>query len=162
VFVNPRFFKTFMRVRDIPRSAAFFHDLGFEHAPGDPRTTRHWLWIDRERTQLLVLAEATDAQWTFSHHAFDVDLETLRGAKEWLASKGVTNLVTDFGREPREPIVHNWLPAAGISFFDPDGNHIELSARLPGKPIPAEHMPPPDQQPMYLSDWERLRASLPA
>ncbi|TAK22709.1 MAG: hypothetical protein EPO26_10635 [Chloroflexota bacterium] len=97
-----------------------------------------------------------------SHHAFGVDLETLRDMKAWLESRGATNFITDFGREPREPIVHNWIPAACISVRDPDGNHIEFSACLPGRPIPAEHMPPPEQQPMYLSEWERLRASVPS
>ncbi|TAK22712.1 MAG: VOC family protein [Chloroflexota bacterium] len=160
--MDKRFFKTFMRVNDLPRAAAFFHRLGFEHAPGDPRPTRHWLWIDPGHTQLLVLAQTTEQQpWFMSHHAFDVDLETLRGMRAWLEERGVTVFISDFGREPVEAVVHNWIPAASLSFRDPDGNHIELSARLPGRPIPAEHLPPPDKHFLYLSEWETLRASLP-
>ncbi|HEY3082967.1 MAG TPA: VOC family protein [Chloroflexota bacterium] len=160
--MQKRFFKTFMRVHDLERASAFFRRLGFEPAPGDPRPTRSWFWIDPERTQLLVLAQATEQQpWFMSHHAFDVDLASLRTAKAWLEERGVTEFITDFGRAPVEPIVHNWIPAACFSFRDPDGNHIEFSARLPGKPIPAEHLPPPDRQPLYLSEWERLRAAIP-
>ena len=33
-------------------------------------------------------------------------------------------------------IVRDWMPAASLSFRDPDGNHLEQLARLPGGPIP--------------------------
>ncbi len=33
----------------------------------------------------------------------------------------------------------------------------ELSARLPGGPIPDDRYPPKERRPIYLSEWERLR-----
>lgn len=57
--METRFYKTFIRVRDMERSKAFYAKLGFEPAPGDPRPTRGFFWIDPERTQLLVLAQET-------------------------------------------------------------------------------------------------------
>jgi catechol 2,3-dioxygenase-like lactoylglutathione lyase family enzyme len=116
--------------------------------------------IDRARTHLLILALVTPEQpWRRQHVAFDVDLADLRRAHARLAERGVAPL-PDFGRPPVEPIVHSWIPAASLLFPDPDGHQLELSAHLPGAPIPEAHLPPAEQQPLYLSEWERLRARL--
>ena len=157
-----RFYKTFLRVRDMERSKSFYAKLGFELATGDPRPTRAFFWIDPERTQLLVLATPTEERpWAFSHLAFEVGLERLRTMRPWLEARGIADFIADFGREPREPIVHNWIPSACISVHDPDGAHIEFAARLPGAPIPEERIPPGTVLPMYLSEWERLRKAVP-
>lgn len=170
------FFKLFLLVRDLARSVPFYQGLGLElvafrakatrhvytplgEATVDPSWTRAVFWIDRARTQLLILAEPGERGWRRQHIAFDVALADLGRAHAWLAERGLAPL-PDFGREPIEPIVHNWIPAASLLFEDPDGNQLELSARLPGAPIPDEHLPPAEQQPLYLSEWERLRKRL--
>jgi lactoylglutathione lyase len=159
--VGQRFYKTFIRARDMVRSKAFYESLGFEPAPGDPRPTRAFFWIDPERTQLLVLAQETpDRPWSFSHIGYEVGLERLRTMRSWLEARGIDDFIADFGRDPVEPIVHNWVPSACISVHDPDGAHVEFAARLPYEPIPEERIPPGTTLPMYLSEWERLRAKV--
>jgi catechol 2,3-dioxygenase-like lactoylglutathione lyase family enzyme len=181
------FHKTFVSVREMRRSVAFYRRLGLELAayrtaenprayqplaadrlaPGEPPEgvdgwTRALFWIDRARTQCLVLSTATDERpFRRQHIAFNVDLADLRRAGEWMAERDLTPFA-DFGKEPTEPIVHNWLPSASFSFTDPDGHHLELSAPLPGAPLPDAHLPPKEQQPLYLSEWEQRRARLDA
>jgi catechol 2,3-dioxygenase-like lactoylglutathione lyase family enzyme len=122
--------------------------------------TRALFWFDEERTHCFYLMKSAENRpFCPQHIGFDVDLAGLRRAHEWLRSRGVEP-GKDFGKEPLEPIVHNWIPSASLSFADPDGHHVELHARLPGEAIPDEHLPPQDQQPLYLSEWERLRATI--
>ena len=106
-------------------------------------------------------SSASEALRCFSHIGDEVGLERLRPIRRWLEERGVTEFITDFGREPTEPIVHNRVPSACISVHDPDGAHVELAARLPHRPIPEERLPPGTILPMYLREWERLRAEIP-
>ncbi|HEY3082964.1 MAG TPA: VOC family protein [Chloroflexota bacterium] len=149
--------KTYLLVRDLERAAAFYGRLGLEVANPDPEAGRAYFWVDPARTQCLVLREASESRpFAPRHVAFGVSLEHLRSATDWLAGRGAEP-TGDWGKEPGEAIVHNWIPAASLSFRDPDGNHLELSARLPGGPIPDDRYPPKERRPLYLSEWERLR-----
>jgi lactoylglutathione lyase len=170
------FFKLFLPARDLARSVPFYQSLGLDlaafrtaarshvYAPVgdavvDPTWTRAVFWIDRARTHCLILSLAAAEQpWRRQHVAFDVDLADLRRAQAWLAERGTAPL-PDLGKPPLEPVVHNWIPAASLLFPDPDGHQLELSARLPGAPIPEQHLPDA-AEPLYLSEWERLRARL--
>lgn len=49
---------------------------------------------------------------------------------EWLKEREIEP-IPSFGKEPIEPIVHTWMPAAAIYFHDPDHNELELIAWLP-------------------------------
>ncbi|WP_342046155.1 VOC family protein [Bacillus sp. OTU530] len=80
------------------------------------------------------------------HFAFDVNLEDLREAKNWLNKRGIETKLA-FGRDGSEPIVHAWTPWAVIYFDDPGGNELEFYSYLPGKPKRVSHTP-------TLSEWE--------
>ena len=54
---------------------------------------------------------------------------------------------TAFGKEPKEPIVHTWMPAAAVYFRDRDGNGLEFITRRLDEPKPEMAL-------MYLSEWE--------
>jgi lactoylglutathione lyase len=177
------YFKSWLPVREMARSVPFYASLGLELAgyraddridaylpigryrrAGQELTeevyatwSRAFFWIDAEHTQCIILGTPrADRPFLWQHVAFEVDLEELRRAGAWLAERGISELVADFGRPATEPIVHNWIPSASFSFRDPDGNQIELSARLPGGPIPEADLP--GVEPLYLGEWERLRS----
>jgi len=77
----------------------------------------------------------------------NVTLESLLEAKKWLADKGIISKPV-FGRDGSEPIVHASDPAAAIYFDDPDGNELELYARIPGVPRVLEST-------AFLSEWSK-------
>lgn len=64
-----------------------------------------------------------------NHFAFGVDLKDLLQAENWLNERGIMPR-GDYGKEPLEPYVLAWMPAASIYFNDPDGNSLELIALL--------------------------------
>lgn len=86
------------------------------------------------------------------HIAFQVSLHDLENAIYWLKQKGISAR-KDFGMEPIEPIVFPELAHAAVYFNDPDGNSLELIAKLPVELLKAEKM--------YLSEWKKqVQASL--
>jgi lactoylglutathione lyase len=152
--------KTYMCVRDMDRAVEFYARLGLDVAYQNPERTRTFLWVNAARRQQITLWLPSAARpFCLQHVAFGVELSRVRAAKEWLEGNGI-ELFADFGKAPIEPIVHNWIPAASFSFNDLDGNHLEFFAPIPGAPIPEDRLPPREQQPLYLSDWERLRRQL--
>lgn len=83
------------------------------------------------------------------HLAFQVELEDLKAAVEWLKEKDIYAREA-FGFKPVEPFVmaHNHYAHAKLHFDDPDGNSIELICKLPN-PLNITNR-------MYLSEWENL------
>lgn len=152
--------KTYVCVRDMERSVEFYVRLGLEIAYRNPERSRTFLWVNAAHRQQITLWLPSAARpFCQQHVAFGVELNRVRAAKAWLEQNGIAPFA-DFGKAPIEPIVHNWIPAASFSFNDLDGNHLEFFAPLEGEPIPDDRLPPKEQQPLYLSDWEELRRDL--
>ncbi|MNI68250.1 hypothetical protein D3C73_1239330 [compost metagenome] len=80
---------------------------------------------------------------------FQVTPEGVLQAKGWLEERGIQP-IAQFGREPVEPIVHPWMPAAAVYFEDPDGNSLKLLAMLPGSPVKMPGV-------LYYSEWLKLQ-----
>jgi lactoylglutathione lyase len=145
-------FKTYLLVRDMDRAVEFYRRLGLRLAYRYADGSRAFLWVDAASTQCIAL-RLVDERRPFArrHVAFGVALSDLQRAEAWLAERTL-HPIADWGLDPIEPIVNNWVPAAALSFEDPDGNHVELSAPLDGPPIPGL------AETLYLSDWERCRS----
>lgn len=142
-------YETHLDVKDIERSVAFYQKLGLklgiQHAKGA------FFWVTKPQEQMLALWQAPQEQPMIQRHlGFQISLESLLAAEAWLKERGIP-LVPNFGREPIEPIVHPWMPAATVYFEDPDGHSIKLLAMLPGEP---RQMPGV----LYYSEWLALQA----
>lgn len=140
--------ETHLEVRDLDRSVAFYESLGLtlglKHVKGA------FFWVTEPGEQLLGLWSADEYQPISKRHfAFQVSLDHLLAAEQWLSEIGISP-VPAFGREPVEPIVHPWMPAATVYFDDPDGHSLKLLAMLPGEPkkIPGV---------LYYSEWLKLK-----
>jgi lactoylglutathione lyase len=69
------------------------------------------------------------------HMAFRTSLKDVLAACDRLSSRGVTPLSL-VGTETTEPSVIGWMPAAAVSFRDPDGHLLEYLAMLDEEPCP--------------------------
>ena len=111
-------FEIAIRVKDLPRSEAFYRDvLGLEEGLRDDRRNWLFLWL-RGRTGMVVLQE-DKGDWPLQHFAFTVEESDLTRAAAWLEEKGVA--VT-------APVHHEWMNAVSLYFEDPDGNDLEFIA----------------------------------
>lgn len=145
-------YETHLDVRDVDRSVEFYENLGLtlglRHIKGA------FFWVTKPGGQMLAIWQAAPEQPVAKRHlGFQVAVEDLFRAEEWLREKRVP-LVSAFGHEPREPIVHPWMPAATVYFEDPDGHSIKLLALLPDEP---KRMPGV----LYYSEWLALKNKKP-
>jgi lactoylglutathione lyase len=140
-------YETHIEVSDIERSINFYKNLGLEFAKQFDRCAFFWIG-DKSREQMLGLWPVKERPVSTSHFAFGVDLEFLENSISWLEEHGM-KASKSFGRDPIEPIVHSWVPAASVYFLDPDGNELEFLALLDGEPMQLDFTP-------YLSEWRAL------
>lgn len=141
-------YETHLEVSDLERSVEFYGKLGL--TLGVKHIKGAFFWITEPGQQLLGLWVTSEGRPVNKRHfAFQVEPERLFHAKEWLAERGIP-LVPQFGREPLEPIVHPWMPAATVYFDDPDGNSLEFLAMLPEEPVQMPGV-------LYYSDWVKLK-----
>lgn len=146
--VIERLYETHLEVSDLDRAVAFYEKLGLtlgqRHAKGA------FFWVTKPGEQMLGLwLQGEEQQVRKRHFAFQVKPDDLLQAPEWLAERGIA-VVPMFGREPKEPIVHPWMPAATVYFEDPDGNSLKFLAMLPDEPV---RMPGV----LYYSEWLSLK-----
>jgi lactoylglutathione lyase len=142
-----KLYETHLQVLDINRSIAFYEKLGMR--PAYKMEKAAFFWFGGNRQQMLGLWEVHHGQPVYHRHfAFEVTKEELLQAKDWLKERGIAPEPA-FGKEPIEPIVHSWMPAAAIYFRDPDGNLLEFIALLDGEPRQTDEM-------LYWSEWNRL------
>lgn len=141
-------YETHLEVTDLERSVEFYSKLGL--TLGVKHVKGAFFWVTEPGQQMLALWLAGEGQVPGKRHfAFQVEPERLFQAKEWLAERGIEP-VPQFGREPKEPIVHPWMPAAAVYFEDPDGNTIKLLAMLPEEPVQMPGV-------LYYSEWRKLK-----
>lgn len=137
-------YETHLEVSDLDRSVAFYEKLGLTLGLRHPKGA--FFWITKPGEQLLGLwLIGEEKALRKQHFAFQVELERLLTAEEWLKERGIP-LVPQFGREPLEPIVHPWMPAVTVYFADPDGNLLEFLSMLPDEPVQMPGV-------LYYSEW---------
>ncbi|AZN43515.1 VOC family protein [Paenibacillus albus] len=141
-------YETHIQVQDLQASIAFYKDLGLELSLVIEERRVAFFYIGKDRQLLGVWEVPAGTEVRKRHFAFGTDLENLEKSIEWLRAKGLSP-VPVFGRDPVEPIVHTWMPAAAVYFNDPDGNELEFIAWLPDEPRELGYAP-------YLSEWQAL------
>lgn len=142
-------YETHLQVADLERSIKFYESLG---TTVDSISKRGIAFIVfnkySEYETMLGLWQVKEGEQVNKRHiAFNVTLESLLKAKEWLADRGIMSKSV-FGRDGSEPIVHSSDPAAAIYFDDPDGNELEFYARITGEPRVVEST-------NLLSEWDK-------
>ena len=142
-------FETHLTVGDLARSIDFYRDVvGLELAIEIPERAVAFFWIGEPGRSMLGLWSLGSAPLGLTLHvAFAVSLHDLLDAPERLAAHGVTPL-TFFNDVATEPSVIGWMPAAAVSFRDPDGHLLEYLAMLDDEPDPDAGIIP-------WSEWTR-------
>lgn len=109
-----------IRVRDLPRSEAFYRDvLGLEEGLRDAR--RPWVFLRAGGQDGMIVLQEDKGEWPTQHIAFTVEAAHIEAAAEELRQKGVA---------VRGPVFHAWMPATSVYFADPDGHDLELCAPM--------------------------------
>jgi len=141
-------YETHLQVKNLNTSIEFYNKLGLELSLLIEDRRIAFFYIGKKR-QLLGLWEVPDGnEVSRRHFAFGTDLDLLKKSIDWLKERGIEPVKT-FGKEPIEPIVHTWMPAAAIYFNDPDGNELEFIAWLPDEPHNLGYA-------IYLSEWDEM------
>jgi len=144
-------YETHLQVKDLNASIEFYNKLGLELSLLIEERRIAFFYIGKER-QLLGLWEVPKGSDVSKRHfAFGTDLDLLKDSIDWLRERGIEPIKT-FGKEPIEPIVHSWMPAAAIYFNDPDGNELEFISWLPSEPKNLGNA-------IYLSEWNKMTKS---
>ncbi|MBY0599179.1 VOC family protein [Bacillus bingmayongensis] len=141
-------YEAHLPVSNLEISIAFYESLGLKLYK--QYKTAAFFWIIEEKSWLgLWQGEEYKTKYhpSLRHLAFQVELNDLERAIEWLNNKGITAR-KDFGMEPIEPIVFPNQAHAAVYFDDPDGNSLELIARLPFELEKTNKM--------YLSEWKEI------
>lgn len=145
-------YETHLPVSDLNRSIPFYESLGLKLFKRYPTTAFFWIV---ENHSWLGLWEGEEYKTKYHpslrHLAFQVEISDLKSAINWLSERGIPAR-KDFGFDPIEPIVFPDQAHAAVYFDDPDGNSLELIARLP---FEVQNQPK-----MYLSEWESLNGPL--
>ncbi|MFC3798906.1 VOC family protein [Cohnella sp. GCM10012308] len=141
-------YETHLQVTDLNASIAFYKKLGLELALVMEERKGAFFYIGKERQLLGIWEVPQGSEVSKRHFAFGTDLDLLKDAIDWLRERGIEPKKA-LGKEPIEPVVHAWMPAAAVYFDDPDGNELEFIAWLPAEPKQMEHA-------VYLSEWNEM------
>jgi len=145
-----KIYETHILTQNLQKAITFYEKLGLTlaHYMEERNVAFFWIGDPSEKQQMLGVWEVTSERFRKNHFAFQISLKEMKSIFNWLKEKGITPKA-EFGKEPIEPIVFSWMPAASIFFDDLDGNSLEFIALLPDKPQPEHDI-------MYLSEWEKL------
>lgn len=138
-------YETHLEVSDLFRSIQFYQHLGLEFASSFENMA--FFWVGEHKKQMLGLWVKPTEELKKNHFAFDVSFEDLTQSIQWLKMKNIT-VTPSFGLGNHEPIVHTWMPAACVYFYDPDGNSLEFISVLPDQAVKNGGV-------MYLSEWNQ-------
>ena len=107
-----------IRVKDLPRSLAFYRDvLGLEEGLRDER--RPWVFLRAGGQDGMIVLQEDKGEWPTQHVAFTVEAAHIEAAADALRQHGIAI---------RGPVFHAWMPATSVYFADPDGHALELCA----------------------------------
>lgn len=143
-----KLYEAHLNSSNLERSIKFYENLGFKVAYKTEDRKAAFFFLGENKENMLGIWETKDTPIRRNHIAFSVSPEKLRGIIPVLTEKEI-EVRESFGLSPAEPIVHTWMPAASVYFYDPDGHSLEYIAVLEGEAKP--HL-----NPMHLSEWENL------
>ncbi|MEK5064103.1 VOC family protein [Cytobacillus sp. FSL R5-0596] len=143
-----KLYEAHLNSSNIERSIIFYEKLGFKVAYTTEDRKAAFFFLGENKENMLGIWETKDTPIERNHIAFSVSPEKLRGNIPFLKEKEI-EVRESLGLSPSEPIVHSWIPAASVYFYDPDGHSLEYIAVLEGEAKPYLN-------PMHLSEWENL------
>lgn len=143
-----KLYEAHLNSSNLESSIKFYEDLGFKVAYTTEDRKAAFFFLGENKENMLGIWETKDTPIRRNHIAFSVSPEKLRGIIPFLMEKDIA-VRESFGLSSAEPIVHTWMPAASVYFYDPDGHSLEYIAVLEGEAKP--HL-----KPMHLSEWEKL------
>lgn len=109
-----------IRVKDLARAEAFYHDvLGLE--VGLRIEERRMVFLRAGGQDGMVVLQEDNSEWPKLHFAFTVAEADIERAAARLKELGVA---------AKGPVLHEWMPAKSVYFADPDGHDLELCAPL--------------------------------
>ncbi|MDX5476287.1 MAG: VOC family protein [Bacillaceae bacterium] len=138
-------YETHLEVADIDKALHFFEKLGLQIALKLEERKAAFLYVGQDKQMLGLWQVPEGKKVNKRHFAFGVELDFLQKSVFWLKEQGIEPKQA-FGKEPTEPIVHTWMPAASVYFEDMDGNELEFITFLDG-------MPEREPRIVYLSEW---------
>lgn len=142
-------YETHLVVDDLDTQMGFYGDkLGFELGKHDEDRGIAFYFIPGGNESMLGLWENEPSEaphFAAGHFALRVDEADIPSMIAFLEQRGI-EAKGMYGCSPEEPIVQPWIPAANAYFDDPEGNLVELHAKLSDEPDP-------DAEQMSLSDW---------
>ncbi|MEE3955663.1 VOC family protein [Peribacillus frigoritolerans] len=126
-------YEAHLPVSNLENSIKFYKKLDLEIAYQNDKLA--FFWIEKGKSWL-GLWETNHVQIPYHpsirHVAFQIGIEDMTSAKDWLNSKGIEIRTTFDLTEEQQPLVldNNPQAHAAIYFNDPDGNSLELIAPL--------------------------------
>jgi len=109
-----------IRVKDLPRAESFYTEvLGLVEGIRDER--RNWLFLRAGGNAGMIVLQEDKGDWPTQHFAFTVAESDIERAAKMLREKGV---------DVEGPVLHDWMPAKSVYFYDPDGHALELCAPI--------------------------------
>ncbi|TYR80515.1 VOC family protein [Priestia megaterium] len=141
--------ETHIKVSNLENSISFYEKLGLKLAHVIEEKRRAFFFLGKEKN-MLGIREVPQGEVIRDHFALGVNINDLEKSISWLKSNNFLVSKTFFGKEPSEPIVHAWMPAASVYFEDPDGHSLEFIAILEDEPIPTNEI-------FYLSEWRKMQ-----
>lgn len=142
-------YETHLEVSNLEKSIEFYEKLGIRLVNKIEERRVAFFFIGEQNQMLGLWEKEKGKEVKTGHFAFGVTLEDLGKSIDWLKERGIGPTENFFGREPIEPIVHTWMPAASVYFRDPDNNSLEFITLLDDEPVLTQDCP-------YLSEWNKM------
>ncbi|MFG6117734.1 MULTISPECIES: VOC family protein [Thalassobacillus] len=126
-------YEAHLPVSNMEKSIEFYRKLGLDLAHRGDAVT--FFWIEKGKSWLgLWESDKVETPYhpSLRHIAFQVELDDLMKAKDWLEERGA-KVKNAFGFEPeQQPLVlpNNPQTHAALYFHDPDGNSLEFITPL--------------------------------
>ncbi|WLR52837.1 VOC family protein [Bacillus tianshenii] len=142
-------FETHLQVSSLERAKQFYGDtLGLKLGRIEADRRVVFYLIQGDEQSMLGLWESDYIQ--NRHFAFRVCGKHIQNMVPELLERKI-KIVSKFGCPEEEPVVFPWLACASVYFEDPDGNLLELIAKLPEPPITSMR-----ETAIPLSEWKRI------
>ena len=138
-------YETHLEVTEIDEALHFYEKLGLQVALKLEERKAAFLYVGKDKQMLGLWQVPEEKKVIKRHFAFGVELDFLQKSLLWLKEQGIEPKQA-FGKEPIEPIVHTWMPAASVYFEDTDGNELEFISLLDSEPESEPRI-------VYLSEW---------
>ncbi len=110
-------YETHLHVSNLRDAISFYQKLKLQLAYVLEERKVAFFYVGENRQMLGLWEVEQGKEVKKNHFAFGVAREDITGAIDWLRQLGIEPQKS-FGKEPLEPIVHTWMPAASVYFQD--------------------------------------------